>query len=174
MSDAQSRAEAGLPSVTAPIGAKGKIFGKSFSEYFGFQKVILGLVAIVGIARLVMSLAGLPDSTVRWFPMTVVGLVGMFYYGVAVHMRGFGSYKQLLALVFFQSVLQNSIAIVGIAFTMAGMPNIFGAPEYSGPFVKIQWAHILGHVIGGMGIGSLIGWGIASLVLLVTKKVSPR
>jgi hypothetical protein len=38
----------------------------------------------------------------------------------------------------------------------------------------MQWAHILGHVIGGMGIGSLLGWGVASLVMLITKAVVKR
>ena len=33
-----------------------------------------------------------------------------------------------------QNVLANSIAIIGIALTIAGFPNIFGAPEFSGPF----------------------------------------
>jgi len=49
-------------------------------------------------------------------------------------MRRFGSYKQLLSLILIQSVLANSIAIIGIALTIAGFPNIFGAPEFSGPF----------------------------------------
>jgi len=29
-------------------------------------------------------------------------------------------------------------------------------------------------VIGGMGIFSLVGWGVASFVMLITKKVVPR
>lgn len=152
----------------------GKIFGKSFAEYVAFQKVWLALVVVVGIARLGMSLAGLPDATVKWAAMTVVNLAAIIYYGVTVHTSGFGSYKQLLPLMFFQSVLANSIAIVGILLAMAGFSNIFAAPEYSGFFAKMQWAHILGHVIGGMGIGSLLGWGAASLVMLITKAVMKR
>ncbi len=159
----------------SPASEKGKVFGKSLSEYIRFQMVFLALVALAGIARLAMSLAGMPDATVRWSSMTVVNLVAILYYGVAVHTKGFGSYKQLLPLMVIQSVLANSIAIVGIALTIAGVPNIFGAPEYSGPlFAAHQWGHMLGHVIGGMGIGSILGWGVASLVMLITKKVAPR
>ena len=135
------------------------------------------MIAIAGIARLGLSLAGEPDATAKWSSMTVVGLVGVFYYGVAVHTSGFGSYKQILPLVFIQNVLMNSVAIVGIALSMAGVPNIFAAPEYSPPFAQthqLQWVHMLGHVIGGMGIGSLLGWGVASLVMLITKKLAPR
>ena len=72
------------------------MFGKRISQYLCFQKMLLGLVAAVGLALLGLSLAGLPDTTVTWLSMTVVGWAAVLYYGVAVHTRGFGSYKQLL------------------------------------------------------------------------------
>jgi hypothetical protein len=50
----------------------------------------------VGLARLGLSLAGLPNSTTKWLSLTVLTLLGVFYYGVRVHTSGFGSYKQLL------------------------------------------------------------------------------
>ena len=150
------------------------MFGKSLSDYVRFQGVFLGLIAAVGVARLGLSLAGLPNETVKWLAMTVVGLAGILYYGVAVHRSGFGSYKQIFPLVLIQNVIANSIAIIGILLSMAGIANIFAASEYSGPFVEMQWAHILGHVVLGMGVGSLLGWGVGSLVMLITKKVAPR
>lgn len=162
----------------APMGERGNVFGKRLSNYLAFQKVFLVLIAIAGIMRLGLSLAGVPNATVKWFSMTAVGTVGIFYYGVVVHTSGFGGYKQLLPLVFIQNVLANSITIAGIALSMAGLPNIFAAPEYSGSFVKIppqmQSVHILGHVIGGMGVFSIVGWGVASLVMLITKKLVRR
>jgi hypothetical protein len=86
------------------------MFGKRFSQYLGFQRVFLGLIAAVGLARLGLSLAGLPDSTVAWLSMNVVSWAGALYYGVAVHTRAFGSYKQILPLAFFQTLVQQSIA----------------------------------------------------------------
>lgn len=173
----ENKIGAGARSGAEFTAGKGKIFGKSFSNYLAFQKVWLALTAIVGIARLGLSLSGQPDATAKWASMTVVGLAAIIYYGVAVHTSGFGSYKQLLPLVFFQSVLANSIVIAGIVLSMAGYSNIFAAPEYSPLFARtpqLQWAHILGHVIGGMGIGSMVGWGVASLVMLITKALVKR
>jgi hypothetical protein len=106
--------------------------------------------------------------------MTVVAAASIFYSDTAVHRRGFGGYKQLLPLLLIQNVLANSIAIIGIALTIAGFPNIFGAPEFTGPFPAHQWAHILGDVIGGMGVFCIVGWGVASLIMLITKKLAPR
>jgi hypothetical protein len=153
------------------------MFGKRLSEYLGFQKVWLALIAAVGLARLGLSLAGLPDGTVTFLSMTVAGLLAVLYYGVAVHTHGFGSYKQLLPLMVFQVILVQSIAVAGILLAIAGLPNIYAAPEYSGPpFARSssQWTHVLAHLTIGIVAPVLLWWGVASLVLLITKKASVR
>ena len=134
MPNGDKKLEAGVPLSKDRVSETGKVLGKRLSEYFAFQKVFLALIAMAGVARLGISLAGVPDGTAKWFSMTVLAAASIFYYGTAVHMRRFGSYKQLLSLLLIQSVLANSIAIIGIALTIAGFPNIFGAPEFSGPF----------------------------------------
>jgi hypothetical protein len=149
------------------------MFGKRISEYLDFQKVFLILIAAVGLARLGLSLAGLPITTVRWFSMNVVAWAGVFYYGVAVHTKGFGSYKQLLPLGLFQTILQQLIAVLGILLAIAGRPNIYSAPEYSFG-AQSQWAHLMAHLTIGIIVPPILIWGISSLVMLITKKVSPR
>jgi hypothetical protein len=153
------------------------MFGKRVSEYLSFQKVALVVVAAVGLARLGLSLAGLPDSAVTWLSLTVVGWAAVFYYGVAVHTRGFGTYRHLLPLMIFQVVLVQAIAAAGILLAIAGHPNIFAAPEYSGPpFARSpdQWSHLLAHLTIGLVAPVLLWWGVASLVLLITRKLSRR
>jgi hypothetical protein len=153
------------------------MFGKRVPAYLGFQKAWLILLAVVGLGRLGLSLAGLPDHTVMWLSMTVVGWAAVFYYGVAVHTRGFGSYKQLLPLMIFQVALVQAIAVFGILLAIAGLPNIYAAPEYSGPpFARSsnQWSHALAHLTIGMVVPVLLGWGVGSLVLLITKRVARR
>jgi hypothetical protein len=41
-----------------------------------------------------------------------------------MHTRGFGSYRQLLPLTFFQTVVMQSIAVLGILLSIAGLPNV--------------------------------------------------
>ncbi len=149
------------------------MFGKRLSRYLAFQKVVLGLLAAVGLARLGLSLAGVPDATVAWLSMNVVAWAGALYYGVAVHTRGFGSYKQILPLAFFQTVLQQSIAVLGILLAIGGHPNVYAAPEYSFG-AQSQWTHVLAHLTIGMVVPPLLLWGVASLVLLVRKRVGRR
>jgi hypothetical protein len=76
-----------------------KIFGKGFSEYVSFEKGFLILVLVVGLARLGLSLAGLPTATVKFVSLTVLLLLGLIYYSVRVHTSGFGSYMQLLPVI---------------------------------------------------------------------------
>lgn len=149
------------------------MFGKRVSEYLAFQKEMLAILAVVGLARLGLSLAGVPDSTVAWLSMNVVTWAAALYYGVAVHTRGFGSYKQILPLAFFQIVLQQAIAVLGILLAIAGYPNVYAAPEFSFG-AQSQWVHLLSHLTIGIIVPPFLLWGVASLVMLVTKKVAPR
>jgi hypothetical protein len=148
------------------------IFGKKLSEYVAFQKGVLILIAVVGLLRFGLSVAGVADSTTKFLSMTVVGIAATIYYGIVVHTKGFGSYRQLLPLLFIQSVVANVIVIAGILFAAAtGKANIFTANEYGGNLSLPL--HIGGHLLFGMIVGPLIGWAIASFVMFITKKMTP-
>ena len=148
------------------------VFGKKLSEYVAFQKGVLAVIVVVGLLRLALSLSGVADATTKWLSMTAVAIASLVYYGITVHTKGFGTYRHLLPLLVIQSVVANVIVIVGILIAAAtGRPNIFTAPEYGG--TSSLAFHIGGHVIAGMIVGPLIGWAIAALVMLITKKVKP-
>jgi len=149
------------------------LFGKSFGEYLRFQWFFLALTLAVGLARLVLSLAGAPTDTVKWLSVTVVSFVAFLYYSVAVHRRGFGSYRQLLVLILNQSITANLVVVLGIVIAiMTGQDNIFSIPEYSGGRDGKTWFHVLAHIVFPV-IASFVLWGLGSLILFVTKKVAP-
>ncbi len=151
------------------------MFGKTVAQYLGFQKVVLALIVLVFLVRLALSLSGTPNATAKWFSVTVVLLLGVVYYGVAVHTRSFGSYKQLLPLLLFQSVLAETLVALAIVLAIVtGTDNIYTAPEYSGGGDGKNWMHVVAHLIVGFIVLPLVTWAISSLVLLVTKKVAPR
>jgi hypothetical protein len=151
------------------------IFGKRLSEYFAFAKVFLLLIAIVGIARLALSLAGIENATVKWLSISVVALLGLVYYSIRVYTSGFGSYKQLLALIVIQSIVAQSIIIAGIVIAIfTGRDNIFSAPEYSGGGDGKTWLHAGAHLLFGVIVGSLLAWLIGSAIMWITKKAVRR
>ncbi len=149
------------------------MFGKSIADYLRFQQVILFTIALVGLLRLGLSLSGVPDPSVAWLSMTVVTLAATLYYGVAVHTHRFGGYRQILLLVFFQMVVQQAVAVIGIMAAIAGFPNVYAAPEYSRG-VTNQWLHALAHLTIGIGAPTLLMWGVGSLVLAVTRRLARR
>jgi hypothetical protein len=151
------------------------MFGKSVGQYLSFQKVFLAAIVVAFLVRLALSLAGTPNATTKWVSVTVVLLLGTLYYGVAVHTRGFGSYKQLYPLGLFQSLLAETLVALAVVLgIVTGQDNIYTAPEYSGGTDGKNWIHVFAHLVVGSVVLPLMGWAISSLVLLVTKKVAPR
>ena len=152
-----------------------KIFGKSLSDYVRFEREFLILVLVVGLARLVLSLLGVPNSTVKFLSLTVLFLLGMVYYSVRVYTSGFGSYKQLLPVLALPVILGNCIIIAGIVIAiLTAKDNIFSAPEFSpGKVDGKTWGHAASHVVV-MIVLPLILWAVGSLIMLVTKKLTGR
>jgi len=149
------------------------IFGKRLSEYVAFCRPFLILIAVVGLIRLALSLGGVPNSTARWLSMTVLVWIAVIYYSVRIHTSGFGSYKQLLAVVALLNITAQVIAIVGITIAMVtGNDNIFSAPEYAFGSDGKTWLHLGAHVFIGTTFGSLVPWVIGSGILAITRKLS--
>jgi hypothetical protein len=151
------------------------IFGKRFSEYVAIAKPFLGLIFIVGVARLAVSLGGAPTSTARWLSMTLVAWIGVLYFAVRVHTIGFGSYKQLLPIYFLQALITQVVVVPSIILAIfTGKDNIYSVPEnFFGRDGK-SWLHVAGHLVIGTTIAPLMSWLFGCLIMFVTKKVGNR
>src|SRR5262245_51012372 len=149
------------------------IFGKRLSEYVAFCRFFLILIPVVGIVRLALSLGGVPNSTVKWFSVTALVWIGVLYYAVRVHSRGFGSYKQLLVICVLQNLVAQAVIIFGIVLAIVtGTGNIFSAPEYAFGGDGRTWFHVGAHLVVGTTAGSLVPWVVGSVILLLTKKLA--
>ena len=148
------------------------IFGKRLSEYVAFSKPFLILILVVGIARLALSLGGVPNSMAKWISINAVGWIGVLYYSVRVHTSGFGSYKQLLPICFLQMVTAQVVIVPAIILAIfTGTDNIYSAPEFSPGQDGKTWFHVGAHLGLGTTIGSLIGWLVGCLIMFATKKL---
>ena len=149
------------------------IFGKRLSEYVAFSKLFIGLVLVVGIARLALSLGGVPNSTTRWLSMTVVMWIGVLYFSIRVYTSGFGTYRHLLPVLALPNFVAQSIAIVGILTSIiTGNANVFSAPEYAFGGEGGPWVHLAAHVFVGTTIGSLAPWLIGCLFMFISRKLT--
>ena len=144
------------------------MFGKPIGEYLRFEWGILFAILVVGLVRLGLSLAGVPMGTVRLFSINVVLLLGVVYVGIVATTRGFGTYRHLLPLVFFQGLLVNGIAAAAIGLAaVTGQANAYTVPEYTAALPNYL-PHALGHLFGTLVVAP-IAWGVASVAMLVTR-----
>jgi hypothetical protein len=149
------------------------VFGKKFSEYVQFEWWILTLIAVVWAIRLGLSLAGTTFEVDRWISINIVLLLGLIYCSIAVHLRRFGSYKQLFGLLLVQTVFAHILIACGIVLgIITGTDNIFTIPEVSGGGDGKSWGHVAAHAIAGFVL-PVITWLIGSALLFVTKKSKP-
>ncbi len=151
------------------------IFGKRLSEYVAFSKPFLGLILVVGIARLALSLGGVPSSIAKWLSITAVIWIGVLYYSVRVQTSGFGSYKQLLPICFLQMVTAQVVIVPAIILAIfTGTDNIYSAPEYAFGSDGKTWIHVAAHLFVATTIGSLIPWLVGCAIMFVTKRLVTR
>lgn len=113
------------------------------SEYRLLPTFVL-LILGVGTARLILTLAGVGNESVRVASMTAVILAGIIWFGsrpTAWRSRLWISYALILPYMLIETL--------GLGVTwISGIPTIFHAPEYSmGTTIR---AHFIGHLVGGL------------------------
>ncbi len=150
------------------------VFGKRLADYTSFAKLFLILIPVIGVARLSLSLGGIPNSTVRWLSMTVAVWIGVIYYSIRIHTSGFGSYKQLFPVIASLNLAAQVIAITAIAIAIfSGNNNVFSSPEFAFGTDGKTWTHLLAHVFIGTTVGTLLPWLIGSGFLAMSRKFTP-
>jgi hypothetical protein len=106
----------------------------------GFIAAILG----VGLLRFVLTVAGLPNSTVKYVSMTAVILVGALVFAVTTK-----THKDRLYASYFLILPYMVVEVLALGYTwLTGQQTIFHAEEYSLGFGIMQ--HTLGHLVGGL------------------------
>ena len=151
------------------------IFGKRPSEYFAFAKPVLILIFVVAVARLVLSLVGVPPSAARWVSVTAAGWLGVLYFAIRVPTSGFGSYKQLLPLCALGSWTAQLVIVPSIILAIVTQKdNIYSLPEFAFGSDGKTWVHAAAHLLVGTTVAPLLAWGIGCLVMLITKKFGPK
>jgi hypothetical protein len=147
-----------------------RLFGKTIGEYLRFASGVVALVVVVGVARLALSLAGVPVSATKFLSVTTMSLLGVVYLAVSTYTSGFGSYRQLLPLMVI--TLGAGSWVSGFAVVLAmitGTDNIYSLPEYSGGGEGKTFFHAFAHFFIAPFVAGLIAWGLSSLVMLATK-----
>ena len=101
--------------------------------------------------------------------VTLVTAASTLLVGIMIHNRQFGSYANIVVAVFFLSCWEQLLISAAIAFTaLTGLVNVYSAPEFS--FGQSPWVHIAGHLVFGIGSGTLFGTVVGGAVFWMLRK----
>jgi hypothetical protein len=111
-------------------------------------------------------IAGLPDSIVKYFSMTVVLAAGLVYFALKTD-----THKERLKAAYLLVLPYMTIEVAGLGYTWAtGRQTIFHAPEYSlGSTIGL---HTMGHLIGGLTWEPLMGFVLMELLWLISTGIA--
>jgi hypothetical protein len=107
-------------------------------------KLFMAAIAVMGVIRFLLTIAGVPNNVVKFASMTAIITVGMIYFGAVLP-----THKERLKAAYWLILPYMIIEVAALGYTWAsGRQTIFHAQEYSfGVGVR---AHTIGHLIGGL------------------------
>jgi|SRR5208337_1473906 len=149
-----------------------KIVGHGLREHIHLLMPLFGLIAAVWLLRIILDKAGTPPTVVRMFSVTVAGAASVLLAVLLIHFKAFGSYANVVAAAFLLELWEQLLICGAIAFSaLTGTANIYTAPEYS--FHSRPAAHIVGHLTGVLGFGTLFGAAMGCLLLWMLRRIVP-
>ncbi|MFZ0431042.1 MAG: hypothetical protein WAO20_23210 [Acidobacteriota bacterium] len=143
---------------------------KSLPAYFRETSLGLWLLIGVGVVRFLLKpVLGIPyEQASMYASVTILSLILLVVYPVLAARRR-ETYRDMLGIAAAISITTAAISIIAIGVDeMSGLGTYFTDPGHGGemnPFL-----HMLGHALGGL-FGTLIGWGLGALVLLIAGTV---
>lgn len=106
----------------------------------GFMVAIFAM----GVLRFVLTVSGIPDSTVKYFSMTAVVSAGILFFAAATQ-----THKERLIASYLLILPYMIVEVAALSYTwISGRQTIFHTHEYSLGFSLP--IHTIGHFIGGL------------------------
>src|SRR5882672_6558801 len=125
------------------------------------MKLFIAAIAVMGVVRFALNMAGLPNNVVKYFSMTVIMIAGSLYFAVVS-----STHKERLKAAYLLVLPYMTIEVLALGYTwVSGRQTIFSIPEYSMGYSLA--VHTIGHFVGGLTWEPLFGfimmeiiWGI--------------
>jgi hypothetical protein len=146
-------------------GLSVSILGAAMSSLLHRRSMLGFILAIfaMGILRFILTIAGLPDSTVKFFSMTVIIMLGTVYFAFTTT-----THKERLKAAYWLILPYMIVEVAALGYTWAtSRHTIFHAQEYS--FGSSLPVHFLGHLIGGLTWEPLSVFLVMELIWLIGR-----
>jgi len=125
------------------------------------MKLSIAAIAVMGVIRFVLTISGVPDSTVKYFSMTVIMMIATLYFAVVSR-----THKERLKAAYLLILPYMTVEVLALGYTWAsGRQTIFHAQEYS--FGTSITVHTIGHLAGGLTWEPLFGFVVMEIVWFI-------
>ena len=153
-----------------------KVHGHGLREHIRFLAPLLIFLVIVWIVRTLLGVVNAPLWFSMLFSVSAAAVIALLVAILWFHIRGFGSYPNVVMASFLINAWTHLLIILAIAIAViTNTENIFTRPEFS---MKGDDAyhlrHILGHLTFGIGANTLFGAGMGCLMLWLLRLVVPN
>ncbi len=152
-----------------------RIVGYRLRDHVRLLMPLFILLTAVWFVRIILTAIGGPHWMLRIFSLTAASAVCVMVAVVLIHIRNFGSYTNIVVSSLLINVWSQLLIIVAIFFSVAtGIQNVFTAPEFSiGSDDPMHLRHIYGHLTFGIGLGTLSGSAVGTLLLWLLRSLVP-
>jgi len=124
-------------------------------------KFFMAAIAVMGVIRFALTMAGLPNSVVKFASMSVIILAGVVYFGIVST-----THKERIKAAYLLILPYMIVEVLALGFSWAtAHQTIFHAQEYS--FGMGIAAHTIGHLVGGLTWEPLILFAGMEIVWLI-------
>ncbi len=152
-----------------------KIGGHPLRQHLRLLAPLFALLAGVWVLRWIIGCVDTPGWLMHVVSLTVFSPVAILLAVLMLHVRRFGGYASVAVCSLLLTVWTELLIVLAILFTvLTGIQNIYTAPMYSpaGPDPH-HLRHIHGHLTYGIGMSSLAGAAMGSLLLFLLRKLAP-
>jgi hypothetical protein len=150
------------------------LFSKPLQTYFSETRIGLwSLLALAVLRFLLKPVFGIPYSQGTLYSSLTILVLALIVVYSALAARRRESYRDLLGISAAISFSSAALIIVAIAIDeVGGIDTYYTDPAHGGDLNL--FLHIGGHLIGAV-LGTLVGWGLGSLVFAIVRAVgTPR
>ena len=153
-----------------------KLSDRSLTEHIRLLTPLFGIITAVFVLRLIVGISDPPGWLLSLISLSLIVPVTIVLMAVMIHSRRFGGYPSVVFSTFLLVAWSQILIVLAIIFTlMTGMENIYTVPEFSiqgeDPYFS---RHIFGHLTFGIGLETIFGSILGSLVLYMMRRTSPR
>lgn len=152
-----------------------KVGGQGLRDQIRLLWPLFVLIAAVFFLRLIIAAAETPGWIVRLVSVTVTTSAATLLAVALIHFRQAGGYANVVVVSFLLNAWAQLLIMAAILFTgITGIHNVYTYPEYSAVGSDPnQIRHLLGHLAGGIGLGTLEGAAEGCIVFWLLRTLLP-